>query len=123
MTDHPGGGPIRLIRTGLYLVVGPRDDFAFHDGSAVLVELGEEGEGVGPHQLPHQGQRQGLVPVLDVRACKTGVGQGLRFLMINLLLQLPILFLSPSCPWFFYTSCLPSIPTRTKLSFFPSSTA
>ena len=88
MTDHQGGGPIRLIRTGLYLVVGPRDDLALHDGSAVLVELGEEGEGVGPHQLPHQGQRQGLVPVLDVRACKPQVSQGLLFIMPNLLLQL-----------------------------------
>ena len=46
------------------LVVGPVDDLALHDGRAVGVQAGEEGEGVGPHQLPHQRQRQRLVPFL-----------------------------------------------------------
>ena len=39
------------------LVVCPRDDFALDDGGAVLVQLGEEGEGVGAHKLPNKSQR------------------------------------------------------------------
>lgn len=53
----------------LELVVGPGDDLALHDGRVVGVELGQQGQGVGPHELPDQGQGQGLVTLHDVRAC------------------------------------------------------
>ena len=50
------------------LIIGPGDDLTLHNRRAVGVELGEEGQGVGPHQLPDQGQRQGPVTLHDVRA-------------------------------------------------------
>ena len=51
----------------LQLVVGPGDDLALHDGGVVAVELGQQGQGVGPHQLPDQGQGQRLVTLHDIR--------------------------------------------------------
>ena len=53
----------------IHLVVGPVDDLFLSDGLAVCAELGEEGEGVGLHQLPHKGQRELLVTLFQVRAC------------------------------------------------------
>ena len=41
--------------------VGPGDDLALHDGRLVGVELGQQGQGVGSHQLPDQSQGQNLV--------------------------------------------------------------
>ena len=51
------------------LIIGPGNDLALHNGRVVGVELGEQGQGVGPHQLPDQGQGQGPVTLHDVRAC------------------------------------------------------
>ena len=53
----------------LELVVCPGDDLALHDGGGVLVELREEGQRVGAHQLPHQRQGQRLVTLHDVGTC------------------------------------------------------
>ena len=48
------------------LVVGPLDDLFLSDGLAIGAELGEEGEGVSLHQLPHKGQRELLVTLFQV---------------------------------------------------------
>ena len=52
------------------LFVGPLNDLGLGDGLAVGAELGQEGEGVSAHQLPHEGQREHLVTLLEVRACE-----------------------------------------------------
>ena len=53
---------------GLQPLVGPLDDLGLHHGQpGAGVEPGEEGEGVGPHELPHNGQGEGGVAFLDIR--------------------------------------------------------
>ena len=62
----------------LELVVGPGDDLALHNGRVVRVELGQQGQGVGPHQLPDQGQGQGPVTLHDVRTLKMKISTILK---------------------------------------------
>ena len=88
--------------TGLQPLVGPLDYLRLHHGAARAgVEPGEEGQGVGPHELPDHGQGEGGVALLDVRTSnrkmyKTlGEGEDIE----------------------------PAMPTITKLSFLASSTA
>ena len=90
------------LAIGLQSAVGPGDDLGLHDWSATRVEFGEEGEGVGSHQLPDQGQRQHLVTVHDVVAWGGEREYENRYRDIV---------------------TLPPMPTRTRFIFFPSSTA
>ena len=62
----------------LKLVVGPGDDLALDNGRVVRVELGQQGQGVGPHQLPDQGQGQGPVTLHDVRALRKKISTILK---------------------------------------------
>ena len=94
--DQPG-------LTGLQPLVGPLDNLRLHHGTARAgVEPGEEGQGVGPHQLPDHGQGEGGVALLDVRTsnrkCIKGWGGGGE-------------------------DNEPAMPTITRLSFLASSTA
>lgn len=69
-TRHSHPFPVSTATRGgrsVDLVVDPGDDVAV-GGEAVarLRALGEDGEGVGTHQLPHQRQRQRPVPIVQV---------------------------------------------------------
>ena len=48
------------------LGIGPCNDILLLDGFAITSELGEEGQGVGAHQLPHNCKDQLLVSLLQV---------------------------------------------------------
>ena len=73
------------------LIIGPGDDLALHNRRVVGVELGEEGQGVGPHQLPDQGQRQGPVTLHDVRAWISTIQSVQCFFLVVLLSGTPLL--------------------------------
>ena len=62
----------------LELVVGPCNDLALHNGRVVRVELGQQGQGVGTHQLPDQGQGQGPVTLHYVRALRKKISTILK---------------------------------------------
>ena len=57
------------MRAIFHLVVCPLNDLGLGDRLPVRAELGEEGEGVGAHQLPDKGKREHFVALFDVGAC------------------------------------------------------